>query len=905
MGFDVIAEAVRSIAEANPERSAQQIADEHARMLVHLVNATKPKQPVTFEGLVPVIVSCVEAYRQKQSVLTGSEAEFDTAWIDSLNRENWKCWKSLRTYLLRHRIPTRSLASVSSLDSASDRILRLVGPPGFKGQRMGLVLGYIQSGKTENFTSLVSKAADCGYKLIIVLSGVDDEIRRQTQVRFEQCVFGVDSEPGPDGVAFPEPRWIQFTNKDRDFQSTVGSKQLLTSGAPCALVIKKNKTVLKRVIEWLDDAGKEVLKDIPTLVIDDEADQASPTTSNRVDDPTAINKAIRTLLRKCPRSRYVAYTATPFANFFMNSRRVRGEFGDDLYPSDFILSLPVPSGYLGTADIYGLPSGVLRSGQVVQPAKITRLIADERDLLKNMGDNDPVPDGLSKAIASYLISSAVAMLEAKDESIPCSMLVHVSQLNEEHKVYGKVVERALVDLAGMVLSSSRKEAAKQSFLSLYREDFLSTHAQVIATGQYEIPSSMPTFEDVWPVIVDHLLRKKIEVRVVNSLNESAPSYEGRNAVDGSLKGILVGGNLLSRGLTIPNLFCSYFLREPGQADTLLQMARWLGYRRQYAHLLRVFSTDDCHSDLEEISGAEQDIRNQIDDMHAQGKTPRDFAVRVKIRAGLMPTRRSAMRGVAISDTSTNFSGALLETRCFPEDEPEWLRDATTHNARLIERSVSGIQPEAVPDTNWRRYAIGRDKAIGLIRSLKVHREDPQFRMPLNFSVQTELLDYIERRKADSELTEWELVVCQLERKARCEVVSVPGLGDIIPMERGRETRGPSTRLQRISNLGEGRDEFYACTTEQRSLIVSKGIGESNGAQVRQFRNPALGRIFVYPISRDSNRSSKGNRVPLFSDKHHKDAPEYLLGFAISLPGSSKAIEQSARQYINATIDTRP
>lgn len=904
MSYDVIAEAIRSIAEANPERSAQQIAAEHSRSFVSIVNATRPKQPATVESLSSLIIACVDAYRQKQSVLTGSDAKFDSAWIDSLNRDDWLCWKALREYLLKHRVPTRSLASVSSLDAASDRILRLIGPPTFSGQRMGLVLGYIQSGKTENFTSLVSKAADCGYKLIIVLSGVDDEIRRQTQIRFEQCVFGVDSAASADGVAFPSPRWIQFTNRDRDFQSTVGSKQQLTSGAPCALIIKKNKAVLNRVIDWLDDAGQEVLKNVPTLVIDDEADQASPTTSSRVDDPTAINKAIRLLLKKCPRSRYVAYTATPFANFFMNSRRVKGAYGDDLYPSDFILSLPVPAGYLGTADIYGLPTGVLRAGQQVQPVRITRQIEDERDALKNIGVEDEVPEGLRKAIASYMLSSAVAILAEESDKIPCSMLVHVSQLNEEHKVYGEVVSRALKDLQGMVLSTSRKKKVKDEFSDIYEKDFIPTHQQILATGQYETPRSMPRFDAVWPVIEGLLLREQIEVRVVNSINDSAPAYEGRQAGDSSLKGILVGGNLLSRGLTIPNLFCSYFLREPGQADTLLQMARWLGYRRHYAHLLRVFSTDDCHSDLEEISGAEQDIRNQIDDMHAQGKTPRDFAVRVKIRAGLMPTRRSAMRNVAVSETSTNFSGALLETRCFPEDEPEWLHDAVRRNTALLEKAIKGQEPAKIDGTNWLRYSVSRDKAIGFIRSLKVHREDPQFRMPLNFSVQTELIDYIERRKADGELADWDIVICQLDRRSGSELISIPGLGKVVPIERGRETRGPGTRLPRINNLGDGRDEYYACPGPERSALIGRGIGESNGAQVRQLRSPKLGRIFVYPISKDSNRPAKGGRVPLFTDTHYKEAPDYLLGFAISLPGSTKAIEQSARQYINATVDSQ-
>ena len=322
---------------ASADKSADIVASELAPPLLALVMQANPGLVLDVHALRVEIASVVEALRHRPDILSAQNAEFDPKWLDSVDRSTWKHWPALKKFLLDHRVPPRSAAGTASLETSSDAVLRMVGPANIISSRRGLVLGYVQSGKTENFTSLTAKAADVGFKLIIVLSGIDDEIRRQTQLRFDQGVFGVGSEFSADGVPFPFPPWNKLTNAQNDLIVLQGADAYLSTGsagsvtAVTAMVVKKNKAILERLKGWLAAANVDVLSALPVLVIDDEADQASLTNASSVDDPTEINRLIREILGLCANSRYVAYTATPFANFFVNSNQLTGAHGNDLY----------------------------------------------------------------------------------------------------------------------------------------------------------------------------------------------------------------------------------------------------------------------------------------------------------------------------------------------------------------------------------------------------------------------------------------------------------------------------------------------------------------------------------------------------------------------------------------------
>jgi len=230
-------------------------------------------------------------------------------------------------------VPPRSSEVLASLDQSSELVLAQLGAPTVARQRFGLVIGYVQSGKTENFTALVAKAADAGYKLVIILSGIDDEIRGQTQGRIRTHIWGAGDDYSKDGVKYPRRRWNELTGLFADFQTpTSTANNVLGDDRPTCLVVKKNGAILRRLKGWLSDASVNLKESLPVLIIDDEADQASPNVASTDPDerPTVINRLIREILTTFNKSRYVAYTATPFANFFINAEKLEGRFDDDL-----------------------------------------------------------------------------------------------------------------------------------------------------------------------------------------------------------------------------------------------------------------------------------------------------------------------------------------------------------------------------------------------------------------------------------------------------------------------------------------------------------------------------------------------------------------------------------------------
>ncbi len=283
------------------------------------------------------------------------------SWVDRLTGAPWPTWGRLEHMLLSDG--RWKPDQVPSLASESFRVLRHLRDPLTNGcfSGRGLVVGYVQSGKTANYTAVAARAVDAGYRLIIVLSGIHDALRNQTQERLERELVG-----WPDDCGKP-PGWTLLTRREADFEG--GDPATLSRSGAFLAVVKKNTHILRKLIEFLGAAGA-LVEDLPALIIDDEADQASINTrGNRAPDPaldeeedasdqasapSPTNKLIRTLLGLLPRVSYVAYTATPFANIFINPQALDREAGEDLFPRDFALQLPKPEGYTGTEELFGV-----------------------------------------------------------------------------------------------------------------------------------------------------------------------------------------------------------------------------------------------------------------------------------------------------------------------------------------------------------------------------------------------------------------------------------------------------------------------------------------------------------------------------------------------------------------------
>jgi len=531
-------------------------------------------------------------------------------------------WPNYRSLLVKKGWSPDAMAG---LDEATNSVIeRLTDPYRVEArQAKGLVVGYVQSGKTANFTGVIAKAIDAGYRLIIVLTGTIDVLRKQTQRRLdmelvgkENIVRGIDtSDPGmmaqvdyqddPDWEtqftsfgALPSasnyPDIVRLTTRKFDYKSLKAgilalefekidkSKPLFDSanlpGSTARIVVvKKNNSVLQKLVKDLKSI-RTPRNEIPALIIDDESDQASVNTSNpenwrstlpENDERTKINKSIAQLLELLPRAQYVGYTATPFANVFIDPSD-----GRDLFPKDFLISLRRPVGYMGVSDFHDI-------GTEVDPEDRTVGNSNERAYVRGIADGLDREARLQEAIDAFVLSGAIKLYRAaKNGSVfrHHTMLVHASVQQVEHGALADTI-RNLWSNAGYGNTSGLARLR-----GLYQSDFLP-----VSRARASANSFPEDFEELKPFIasaVSRVTELTDPVIVVNGDKEMA-----REDIDfdrRSVWRILVGGTKLSRGFTVEGLTVSYYRRKTKQADTLMQMGRWFGFRNGYEDLVRLY-----------------------------------------------------------------------------------------------------------------------------------------------------------------------------------------------------------------------------------------------------------------------------------------------------------------------------
>lgn len=529
-----------------------------------------------------------------------------TPWYtDEVRRARNYYWNAYERHLRRQGWAEESLRQ---LDESTNKVVeRLADPRAEEAyQSKGLVVGYVQSGKTANFTGVIAKAADAGYKLIIVLAGMLDSLRSQTQRRIDKELIGqellerdyVNDRDWPEFLSHgrrPSEAgafdWYRLTGPLGDYQSLkyglealkfdvidptkpLWHRDNLFRSSTRIAIVKKNPVIVQRVLSDLRALAKArygaPLEQVPTLIIDDESDQASINVQRTMPESviqqrTATNAAIVQLLTLLPRAQYVGYTATPFANVFVDPNNE-----EDIFPKDFLISLPRPIGYMGVADFYDL------EGSDDEPESRP----NERDYVRPVVGSDGNPANLLKALDAFVLSGAIKLFRADaDVSLRFrhhTMLVHVNQLVAGHRALAGVV-RSTFGAAGY-----DGGAGLDRLRDLFEEDY--RRVCEIRADDLPFPEH---FDDLAPYLGDCLSRigdPKDAVLVLNSdSQEIAPDFDRQ-----SVWKIIVGGTKLSRGYTVEGLTISYYRRRAGAADTLMQMGRWFGFRRGYHDLVRLF-----------------------------------------------------------------------------------------------------------------------------------------------------------------------------------------------------------------------------------------------------------------------------------------------------------------------------
>ena len=851
-------------------------------------------------------------------------------WLSAARKKEWRYWQRYREWLERKL----SYTAVDGLDRSTDHVLGLLEDPSREGpwDRRGLVVGHVQSGKTGNYTGLICKAADAGYKIIIVLAGLHNNLRAQTQIRLEEGFLGYETSPLPedlpvigvgeiDGDPKIRPNYATNRSEKGDFNTQVAKNLGISpEQRPWLFVVKKNKTVLERLYRWIRNhvanvhdpvTGRKIVTHLPVLLIDDEADHASVDTGEQVFDadgspdeehqPTAINRLIRRILHTFSRSAYVGYTATPFANIFIHERGETREEGLDLFPAAFIINLAAPSNYVGPAKVFGLRNGDQREDGL----PLIREVSDHatgdgiggwmpqghRNGYYPLFEGKPaLPPSLVEAIDAFLLSCAVRHLRG-DGRQHASMLVHVTRFNSVQHEVASQVEEQVRHLRQRLARGIGAEDILLRLKRIWETDFLPSN-RIIRDMSPDLATGMPAWEEVVPLLPE--IVGDIQVRKINGTAKDALDYADKVAA--GLKVIAIGGDKLARGLTLEGLTVSYFLRASKMYDTLMQMGRWFGYRPGYLDLCRLYTTADLVEWFGHIADAGEELREEFDLMAETGATPRDYGLKVQSHPVLMVTSRVKMR--TAKNLLLSFSGTLVETVALHRD-PDRLR----RNFETTQRLISGLgQPsEENPvrsrngaQQQWSGYlwnGVPGSDVVDFLAAYQTHAAAYRVNGAL-------LAEFIQSMMGAGELTSWTVAVIGGREGGEEEII--PG---VTARMLKRKQKGDHTDRYSIGRLLSPRDEaidldehgwIAALRETQRAWKADPGRlhgqeepQEPNGPAVRKIRgfggegvlaHPERALLLLYLLD------------PMKAEAGFPEGTPPVVGFGISFPGSNSGLK---------------
>ncbi len=866
-------------------------------------------------------------------------------WLDAARKRDWRYWLRYSDFLERKL----SWKAVDALDKSTDKIIGMLEDPQRQGtwSRRGLVVGHVQSGKTANYTGLVCKAADAQYKVIIVLAGLHNNLRSQTQIRLEEGFLGYETDISGNvqrriGVGLVDtdqdikPNCATTRANNGDFGGRAATQLSISpEQRPWLFVVKKNKSVLVQLLKWIQNhvadtpmAQDDIESDqndplprvtrrvtkLPLLVIDDEADNASVDTGEIVLDaegnpddehqPTTINRLIRRILHSFSRSAYVGYTATPFANIFIHERGETRSEGMDLFPSAFIQNLATPSNYIGPERIFGRPApGGRKDG--------LPLARDANDFgpvdgsvgwmpAKHKSHHVPVysktlplPPSLYNALHSFVIACCVRVLRGQGAE-HCSMLIHVTRFVAVQGAVHRQVAEYVQALRQHVGRGIGHEAILDAMRILWESDFLPSFRTFREVSDEAAPASDPAWSEVVSVMADVI--HDIDVRMINGSAKDVLDYEESRSK--GLKVIAIGGEKLSRGLTLEGLCTSYFLRASKMYDTLMQMGRWFGYRPGYLDLCRLYTSSDLVRWFRHISDAASELRDEFDLMVSSGATPREYGLKVQAHPDLLVTSQLKMRNARTLRLS--FSGQLMQTVALPRSLQDIRRnfDATSNLVRTLgDPDETGIK---------RRFGtVGKDWNGHLWRD--VHYEDVVDFLEEYKTTEaayrvnsTRLAEFIyamaNPEDGEDELTSWTIALLGVGEGTACELS--PGVS-VNMVKRSGDT-GFDDRYS-IGVLLDPKDEWIDLSESQWQAALdltaetwrkAGRIGEPeapSGPAIRRVRGmgaagvaacPDHGLLILYVLNPDEAGLDFGAGTP------------GIVGFGISFPGSDSRVTVS-------------
>ncbi|MCC2385648.1 Z1 domain-containing protein [Bacillus cereus] len=682
-------------------------------------------------------------------LVTGEEqrARKDLSWWTSKKKlESDKYYSNNYMSYVKKNLPPEVL---NTIDEDTNAVMNNLADPDLDEFAIyGMVVGHVQSGKTSNYASLICKAADAGYRFIVVIAGAQNNLRDQTQKRLDEVFIGSNFQGVGKLPEFKREKMPDsLTNADNDFKIETAKARSTTNfenmQLPILVVIKKHTKPLSNLLEWLDKHYKNQV-DKAMLVIDDESDYASINTKGE-EDPTVINEKIRLLLQKFKKRAYVAYTATPYANIFIDHEAKNDEIGKDLFPRDFIYALDAPTNYFGAEKIFGQEDKryvveIPDSEAVYELDKDAHydsntmpfVIKHKKEYAEEL---KRLPETLKDAIRLFLINIAIRNL--RNQKKHNSMLIHISRLTDVH-----IKVKQLVEIYFGLLAKDVK--AYGALANSYHQ---SIHLQAIKETFRE---RLQNIEFDFETVLIEICKIIDSVIIVDVHQRAKTPLVYRNDIQSNV--IVIGGLSLSRGFTLEGLSVSYFLRTTIYYDTLMQMGRWFGYRIGYEDICRIYLTTDLYNKFGFIIDATNDLINRLKDMRQEKLTPEDFGLAVQLHPDslLQVTARNKSKNTEDMYLKMNLDGQIKETRWISN-----LQEDLDANEILLHETVQALQRGGFEHLESNKSLLWKNVDKTLIQSFvnnyHLYKNDPlgiKSRMPIDF-----IKKYIQDSKLD-----WDVVL---------------------------------------------------------------------------------------------------------------------------------------------------
>ncbi|WP_319506047.1 Z1 domain-containing protein [uncultured Methanolobus sp.] len=897
-------QAIRTIRTFLPDTGS--ITIDEIEKFVDITLSIEMYKDLEKEKLVREIESLYRIRQDDYKIIEGNERR--KPWLNEkksqIGFENG-FWGRYREYLEDEK--NFAPDTINKLDDLTDKILDNLFDPtkNIQIDKKGLVVGQVQSGKTANYTGLICKAADAGFGLIIVLAGIHNNLRSQTQLRLDEGFLGFDTQYarafnqnkyyiGVGCLRKPLNSHAQSLTSSLDTGdftqgSVSGHGFNFDTNDPIIAVIKKNSHVLRRIYTWLasktddnTDLGK-IIRDKPLLLIDDEADNASINISNDPEKRSTINDRITNIINLFGKNAYVGYTATPFANIFIPIDE------DNLFPRDFIINIPAPSNHIGPDKIFGFDF-VEDEQESETTLPIVNRISDYHTFVPDkhkIDDQLPskLPQSLKLAIRCFIITCAIRRFRGQINSHN-SMLIHVSRFVRWQNHITELVEnqfnyykRGINQNDSAIIEEFRKtfESDEDGYKS-----YVTVSEQIINSKLGSVDTQTQVHD--WKDILLHLddATSRIHVKSIHGGSKEALEYynyeKGYNV-------IAIGGNKLSRGLTLEGLSVSYYLRASRMYDTLMQMGRWFGYRNGYVDLCRLFTSRELNEWFCHITRASEDLRKDFEYMsNIAGLTPRQYALKVRTHPGVLQISATNKMRSAIN-IEVSWSGRLVELY-------ELKKDISTieNNIQITKKFISRLPENFTQlEKGYLWYDVQAEEVISFLESFQsienLKAYNPQ-----------KLADFIAKQLPNNELTSWRVALMSKNGAANDEQMEITGtvckIGQWVRTQHNENSDNEIYYIRK-SHIISPKDESIDLTTQEynRAMELTREQRRKNkkvkepaypsGEIIRnEIRDPKNPLLLIYLLDPDKSETYMPDKCPPF------------VGYAISFPRSNYNVVES-------------